>query len=95
LSEKPSASGYGFSSQQCAKTRLGASEALKKLPGALPPGPPGKEPRKAKGKGRGRENGGEEGNGKGGVKEREGELGSKAIGDLEVMKKRREGRDRG
>jgi hypothetical protein len=42
-----------------------------------------------------RENGGEEGNGKGGVKEWEGELGSKAIGALEGVKKRREGRDRG
>jgi hypothetical protein len=62
----------------------------------LPPGPPGKEQRKGKGKGRGRENGGEAGNGKGGVKERKGELGSKAIGDLEArVKKKREGRDRG
>jgi hypothetical protein len=52
---------------------------MKKFSGALPPGPPGKEQRK--GKGRGRENGGE-GNGKGGVKERQGELGSKAIEDL-------------
>jgi hypothetical protein len=34
------------------------------------------------------------GNGKGGVKEREGELESKVTGDLEGVKKRREGRPR-
>jgi hypothetical protein len=36
-----------------------------------------------------------QGNGKGGVKEWEGELGSKVTGDLEGVKKRWEGRDRG
>jgi hypothetical protein len=70
---------------------------MKKVSGGFAPGPPGKKTEKGEGKGkeRGRENAGEEGNGKGGVKEREGELGSKAIGDLEGVKKRREGRDRG
>jgi hypothetical protein len=67
---------------------------MKKVSGGFAPWTPRKEQRKGKGKGRGRENG-EEGNGKGGVKEREGELGSKAIGDLEGVKERREGRDRG
>jgi hypothetical protein len=66
---------------------------MKKVSGGFAPWTPGE--RTEKGKGKGRENGGEEGNGKGGVKEREGEFGSKAIGDLEGVKKRREGRDRG
>jgi hypothetical protein len=60
----------------------------------LPPETPGERTEKREGKGRGRENG-EESNGKGGAKVREGELGSKAIGDLDGVKKRREGRDRG
>jgi hypothetical protein len=65
---------------------------MKKVSGGFAPWTPGGKNRE---RGRERENGGEEGNGKGGVKEREGELGSKAIGDLEGVKKRREGSDRG
>jgi hypothetical protein len=70
---------------------------MKKVSGGFALWTPGEKTergRERKGKEKGRENG-EEGNGKGVVKEREGELGSKAIGDLEGVKKRREGKDRG
>jgi hypothetical protein len=56
---------------------------MKKVSGGFAPWTPGERTEKGEGKGKGGENGGEEGNGRG-VKEREGELGSKAIGDLEA-----------
>jgi hypothetical protein len=68
---------------------------MKKVSGGFAPWTPGERTKKGEGKGKGKEKGGEEVNGKGGVEERQGELGSKAIGDLEGVKKRREGRDRG
>jgi hypothetical protein len=52
---------------------------MKKVSGGFALWTPGERTEKWEGKGKGRENGGEEGNGKGGVKERERELGSKAI----------------